>query len=340
MKRKILLVGLVFCLGLCPVYSQSISGVNGQGCKINSAQSIDKLYGNFNNQIKIIFSDIDGTILGLDKKCPKPVVPQKVKDSVAKIQSEKIPFVLVTGRAYEEAKDLADEMGVKNNYIVGLQGAEIVDPNGKLVYTDSINKKDVEKIFNGLNSFKKINKMDFHTYLFVNGKVYSTENEQLPYNWAAIHVIKSLKDFDNNYSCCKFLVCEKNPEKLKLIKSYLKEKFPNYDVNICTDCYCELASPKASKGATVKKITQIYGIDMKNVAVFGDSENDLSMFNVIKKSGGVSVATGNAMQVLKQNSSYVTADVWECGFSKGVDAIIKNNKRLDKKLKNDVQGDN
>lgn len=332
MKRKLILVGLIFCLGIFPAYAQACD-VQYQISKAESAQGIDKLYGNYDNQVKMIFSDIDGTILGLDKKCPKPIIPQSVKQSVAKLQDEKIPFVLVTGRAYEEAKALADEMGVKNNYIVGLQGAEIVDPNGKIVYSDPINKNDVEKIFNGLNSFKKSKKMDFHTYLFVSGKVYSTENVKLPYNWAQIHVIKSLKDFDKDYSCCKFLICETNPQNLKLIKDYLKKNFPNYDINICTDCYCELANPTATKGNVVKKLSQIYGIDLKNVAVFGDSENDLSMFKVVRSSGGVGIATGNAMSVLKQNSNYVTLDVWQCGFSKGVDEIIKNNKRLDKKLK-------
>lgn len=332
MRRKLLLAGLLFCLGVFPVCAQ-VSDIQHQNPKVESAQSIDKLYGNYDNQVKIIFSDIDGTILGFNKKCPKQPIPQEVKKSVTNLQEQKIPFVLVTGRVYEEAKALADEMGVKNNYIVGLQGAEIVDPNGKLIYTDPINKKDVEKIFKGLKSFQKSHKMHFHNYLFVDGKVYSTENVKLPYNWAEIHVIKSLKDFDKNYSCCKFLICETNPQNLKLIKNYLKKNFPNYDVNICTDCYCELANPTATKGSVVKKLSQIYGIDLKNVAVFGDSENDLSMFKVVKDAGGVGIATGNAMPVLKQNSNYITLDVWDCGFSKGVDEIIKNNKRLDKKLK-------
>lgn len=332
MKRKYILAGLIFCLGIFPSYANA-SDIQYENSKSESAQNIDKLYGNYNNQVKIIFSDIDGTILGLNKKCPKPVVPQKVKESVLKLQNEKIPFVLVTGRAYEEVKGLADEMGIKNNYIVGLQGAEIVDPSGKVVYADPINKKDVKNILKGLNTLKKSSKMNFHTYLFVNGKTYSTENVKLPYNWAEIHVIKSLKDLGKDYSCGKFLICETNPENLKLIKNYLKKNFPNYDVNICTDCYCEMASPTASKGNAVKKLTQIYGIDIKNAAVFGDSENDLSMFKVIKDEGGIGVATGNAMQILKQNSSYVTLDVWECGFSKGVDEILKNNERLNRKVR-------
>lgn len=333
MRRKLILAGLIFCLGIFPAHSKSISDVKCQDCKTGSAQNIDKLYGNYDNKIKIIFSDIDGTILGLNKKCPKPVVPQKVKESVAKLQNEKIPFVLVTGRSYTEARDMANDMGYKGDYIVSQQGAEITDSKGKLIYTDSIKHKDVETIFNSINKFKKDNKMNYYTYLFVNGKVYSIDGVKLPYNWEDLTIIKSLKDFDKNYACGKILIYETNPEKIRQVQAYLKNKFPEYRIDIAADCYCDITSPTATKGNAVKKLAQVYGIDLKNATVFGDAENDLSMFKAVKNAGGVGIATGNAMPVVKRNSSYVTLDVWDCGFSKGVDEILKNNARLDKKVR-------
>lgn len=335
MKRKVLLIGLILCLGLCPVYSQSISDTKCQDCKTNSAQCIDKLYGNYDNQVKIIFSDIDGTILGLNKKCPRPIMPEKVKQTVRELQEEKLPFVLVTGRSYTEARDMANDMGYKGDYVVSLQGAEITNSKGELIYTDSIKHKDAEAIFKSINKFKKDNKMNYYTYLFVNGKVYSIDGVKLPYNWESLTYIKSFKDFDKNYACGKILIYETNPEKIRQVQKYLKEKFPEYRIDIAADCYCDITSPTATKGNAVKKLAQIYGIDLKNTAVFGDAENDLSMFELVKNAGGIGVATGNAMQILKQNSNYVTLDVWDCGFSKGVDEIIKNNERLDRKVRKD-----
>jgi len=291
---------------------------------------IDKFVGTFNNEIKIIFSDIDGTLLKFDSKNGRPPVPQQLKDSVQKLEKTNIPFVLVTGRSYSEAKDIAESIGYNGEYIVSLQGAEINNSKGELIYKDMLKDKDIDAILNDIEYFKKTYNLDSIVYMFVNGKFLSTSKEKPVYNWEELTTVKSLRDFGPHYSCSKIVICEYDPKKIRLIQSAIKKKYPNYHVDLAGGCYCDITSATATKGNAIKKLAKKLDIDLKNSAVFGDAENDLSMLRLVKKSGGAAVAVGNAMAVLKQNANYVTLPVWDCGFSKSVDEILKNNEILKK----------
>lgn len=297
---------------------------------VNPPKPIDNLVGNYNNEIKIIFSDIDGTILKFDKSNPRTPIPRKVKKTIRELKKANMPFFLVTGRSYEEAKDIANRMGYKSEYIVTQQGAVITNSKGILVCQDAINDKDINPIIDNLESFKKENNLSSKIYVFANGKLYSTESTPLPYNWEKLITIKNLKDLGPNCPIVKIVIWENDPHKLRLIQNDIKKKFPNYRVDFSADCYCDISSPSATKGNAIKKLSKMYGVDLKNVAVFGDAENDLSMLSAVKQEGGLAISVENAMEILKQNSNFTTGSVYNCGFSKGVDKILKNNKCLNK----------
>lgn len=336
-KRLYLMIICLFILALTPVNAQEIKDKQINSCPVikevkqdNTYKSIDNLAGNYNNKVQVVFSDIDGTLLKLDLKHPKQEIPQNLKDAVIKLHEAKVPMVLATGRVYSEAKEIAEKIGNENTYIVTNQGAEIWNPKGEIIYKDAIKTADAKNFIDYFNKIKKENNLNSKIILFVDGKLYVTEEVKLPYNWASVIVLKSFKDLGPNYSASLICIDESNPEKIKFIQSKLRNKFPTYNINLSTDRYCDISSSTATKGNAVKKLSEIFGIDLKNAATFGDAENDLSMFKVVNDAGGLTVATGNASDALKKQADYVTLPVWEGGFAKGVDEILLNNKKLDK----------
>lgn len=336
------LVILTIFLSLNPAYACSCKGPACNSIMPPSAEanlsvalqqppsSIDNLVGNFNNKIEIVFSDVDGTLLPLDKSIPKGTVPEGVKKAAQKLKNAKIPFVVTTGRSSGEAKIIAQRISPDNMYIISQQGAEIKDPSGKFLYQDLIKDEDVKKIINEIEDFKKLNHIDSKVFFFVNGKPYSTQKFQMAYCFEKVKVVKSVEKAEQNGSlkCCKVGVYEPNTKALKLVQAHLKTKFPNYHIDLSADCYCDISNLTASKGNAVKKLAQILGIDLKNAAVFGDAENDISMLANVKNAGGLAVAVDNAMPTLKQNANYVTKSVTQDGFGYAVDEIIKNNANL------------
>ncbi len=288
---------------------------------------IDNIVGQYNNKIKIVFSDIDGTIIPFNKTGPKGVVPESAKLAAENLRKAQIPLILVTGRSSWEGKEIAKRMDNPNTYIIGQQGAEILDPSAKLIYQDFIKNKDAKRMIKEIKKFNKDKNQNSKIFVFNNGKLYMEEKYELPYLIEEIKVINSFDDL-KNLTPVKIGIYESNPEKLKSIQAHLKRKFTKYHIDISADCYCDISSLSATKGNAIKKVADILGIDLKNSATFGDNENDITMLKQVKAKGGLSIAIGNAVPKLKNAAEYITLPANENGFAKGVEKILENNSKL------------
>ena len=73
--------------------------------------------------IRVIASDMDGTLLGRDHK----VAPETL-EAVHKAQKQGIRFIIATGRNFRSAMEELKELDLKCDYLVG-SGAEVRNPN-------------------------------------------------------------------------------------------------------------------------------------------------------------------------------------------------------------------
>ena len=293
----------------------------------NTLQPIDNIVGHYKNKINVVFSDIDGTLL--PKGLAKGEVSDSAKQAAKKLRDANIPLILTTGRSYAETKSIAKKLGNKKAYLITLQGTEVIDPKGKVIYKDCMNSKDTKKIINSLEAFIKLNNLDSKIYFYLNGTLYSTKKFNMPYAWDKLVVIKSYESL-GDFTPTKIGVYEKEHKKLELIKSYLKTNFPDYLVYLSTECFCEITNLTETKGNGVKQVAKLMNVDLKNSAVFGDAENDSSMLSVVKKSEGLAVAVKNAMPGLNKNANYETKSVYDGGVNYAIDKILENNALLDK----------
>jgi len=324
--KKILFFISVFLLFInsANAQTQNIKDTNFSVISIESTKSIDNLIGHFDNKIKIIFSDIDGTILPPDKENPRKMPPESVIDAVKQLHQAQIPLILVTGRPYGEVKEIAKKIGNANTYIIALQGSEIINPKGKVIAKDNIKTNDVLNILDEINCIIKTNKFDSKVFAFVKGKPFATENSKLPYNWEKVTVVKSFSTLDKK-NVSEIAIVELNQEKLKAIQTNLKIKFPDYHITISADIYCDISSNTATKGNAIKKLAKILNLDLKNSAALGDAENDLSMLKQVNNSGGLSIVVDNATDSVKSNASFITSSVYKDGFAKAINKILMNN---------------
>lgn len=284
---------------------------------------IEQLSGHFKNKIKIIFSDIDGTLIPFEKTATKWAAPESVKQSVTKLKKAQIPLVLITGRAYPEVKTLAKSIGDENAYIITQQGAEIFNPQGKIIYKDYITNQDFHRIIKDVEVFNRLYGSRSPVYFTAEGQYYAFDNFKFPYMWQKLTILKSFNELKPNIEPSKIEIYEPNPKKMKLIQAYFKKTYPNYHVDLGADVYCSITGASATKGEAVKRLAKILNVDLKNAAAFGDAENDISMLKLIKEKGGLAVAVGNAMPKTKANANFVTAPVTQDGFAKAVDKILK-----------------
>lgn len=341
MKRSFLSIAVAIFLLLSSNQGFALEGksIATNSCQkitdVKASKSIDNLVGNYGNEIKIIFSDLDGTIVPIESVGIQPMpTPSEIK-AYNNLKNSGVKLVVATGRISREAKEVAGGLvGRDETYFILEQGALIEDSSGKIICKDFISGKDAKAIVKEFLSFKKAhNFKDSNYYVMANGKRYSTTPFTMAYNGEKVPAVKSLDVFGKDFSTGKVEIVEPDIEKCKLIQAHLKKKFPNFRIDISGSCFCCVTSPTATKGNAVKKMAEMLGYDLKNVAVLGDAENDISMLKLVRESGGLAIALGNGFDSVKENANYVTSPVTQDGWSIAINKIIENNKLLSKNNK-------
>ena len=79
----------------------------------------------------------------------------------------------------------------------------------------------------------------------------------------------------------------------------------------------EFVPKGCNKAVGIAAVCRIFDIPWEDTIVFGDSNNDLSMFEY----AAVKVAMGNASQKIKELADYVTEDMFHYGIRNGLEKL-------------------
>lgn len=244
---------------------------------------------------KMIVVDLDGTLLNINSSCSK-----KSKEYLLKLKNMGYIIVIATGRILRDAINVSDGADFAN-YIISSGGGLIYDmDNSRIVDDNSINKVEIRRILDSYNDdIDYITMCDIYYYnrygdndsrmdLFYDKKI--NDKDKFVLNSDSVyHVIVRFKDSD--------LVS-------KYYDIYDNDKI---DVLVMQDSFVskrwiEIFSEGVSKYNAIKKIMEIEDIKNNDVISFGDGRNDIEMI----KNCGVGVAMGNALEIVKDVSDYVT----------------------------------
>ena len=100
----------------------------------------------------------------------------------------------------------------------------------------------------------------------------------------------------------------------------LLSKMPELSLTSSGEHIIEVLPKKSDKGHALKKLAAHYGVDRSNIYAIGDSPNDLSMFD----EAGHRIAMGNAVDVIKEKSTYITKGNHEDGVAYFIDLLLQN----------------
>ena len=108
----------------------------------------------------------------------------------------------------------------------------------------------------------------------------------------------------------------------ELVYDRLKEKLDDqYELMLVSTTWSEIAEKGVNKGNAVLKYAESYGIKPEEIMVFGDSENDISMFKIAE----VAVAMENAIGSAKENANAFTLSNDEHGVAVFIEEYLKEN---------------
>ena len=260
--------------------------------------------------IKMVATDIDGTILNWDFK-----FSPKVIECIKKLTKNGIKVVLVTGRMHIAALKLAQKLELETP-IVSYQGGLIKEQSGKTLYEKTLDINRAKEVI------KWAKENNIHINLYMDDVLY-VENDNI-----------AIKRYTGErfipYEVCNFDSLEiKNVNKILAIDfddaervtgwvNYLKEMMPELYIVKSTPYFCEISNPDAKKSCAVEFLSDYYGIKKDEILTIGDQNNDIELL----KSGGIAVAMGNATDELKQHADFVTDTIDNDGFVKAIEKFV------------------
>lgn len=234
--------------------------------------------------VKIIFSDFDETLINYYGD--KNELSEYARDVLDRVKENGIKFVIVTGRPISFF-DRIDGLLNYVDYIISSNGAEIYDmKSNEVIFNKGISKD----IFYNVLVYCKENNINFLINSGINRYSYGDVK--------ASNCI-SIDNISNSESINQIIFLPDNSKEFNELKYFLvgvKNIRLNNIVYNDERCSIDINAEDVSKGNSIEYLCNLLNIDKYDTIGFGDSNNDISMFDVV----GKSICVGNASDVIKQ----------------------------------------
>lgn len=246
-------------------------------------------------KIKLIASDIDGTLLRSDR-----TISAETKNYIDDFKKAGGTFVLATGRAYFGVKKILDELN-HEGVIITYNGAKIIDTRTEEILHYNPVKEKVTK-----RMIELARRTETHLNLYQNEEWYVEDfsREEGIHYASLVEKDPVEKNFDTftDYKMTKILFIGEN-EKLKELEAEIKgELGDEVHVTYSKKTFLEVLDKKVNKGDALKILLDDYNISPDECAAFGDELNDKEMLNLVK----YGVAMGNSNPELKEKVEFIT----------------------------------
>ena len=222
-------------------------------------------------ELKVVFSDVDGTLLRDDKS-----LSDKNREAINALRDKGIHFVITTGRGPMAVETIYKQIGFKTDLIA--YSGEYIIRDGKAIFSTGFSYDEAKEIVDFLDS-------NSTTYGIYSEELWISpvRTELLAEEEALVDaecIIGTIELLNRNAIINKFLAIS-TPEQVNTLIAKLRQRFPNYDIVKSLDYLVEINRGGQNKGTACKKYCELYNIDTKQALCFGDCYNDLEMLRLM-----------------------------------------------------------
>lgn len=278
---------------------------------------------------KIIFLDMDGTLLNSNKEVSSATI-----ETLLKIRKKGLDIVLISGRCNKSieyiVKNRINTQHELIRYIISTDGTMIKDlKENKIIYQSSLDKNIVETLIKSSQNFDTAFYVitednmykDSRDNLFqkeiddwyINGEFYKIENNLQTIDFHKFHEIKEnvnrILFFSKNFK--ELEIINNNMLKYNKIKTLFRKERKDYQLL--------LVSNKYSKAIGVIEMCQYLNISLEDTIAFGDSDNDIEMLSIVKN--GISMKNSKQDLNTDKMTEYTNN---EDGVARYLENMLKN----------------
>lgn len=247
------------------------------------------------DRIKIIFFDIDGTMIDMEKK----QITDTMLDTLLQLQKNGIIICIATGRTPMTVPHFP---GVEFDAFLTFNGSYCYNAR-EAIYANPIPNRDVRKIIDNAAAIGRPVSIATKDRLAANGR----DRDLVDYYAIARIGVEVADDFESvaNENVYQIMLGCSMDERPLILKDV-----PHAKIAAWWDRAVDVIPADGGKGVGVVKILEYYGIGRSEAMAFGDGNNDIEMLQAV----GHGVAMLNASDDLKAIADDICGDVAEEGI--------------------------
>lgn len=264
---------------------------------------------------KIVFFDLDGTLLTTEKE-----VLKENYEAIKKARENDIEVCICTGRPISAARTY-QEMSGTGRYIICANGAEIYDiEEEEELFAAALEEEVCIKLFEYATQNNLFMRIDTKYGRYINNAEYKILND--------IVFDEDYKKFFKENKILQFSIGSLDSNIIDKIENAVNEtgymkvvsRFISSIIPVKLNVI-NIVNSSVSKGNAVNGLCKYLKIDLKDSIGFGDDYNDITMLNTV----GYGVAMGNASEDVKKIAKEVISNNDEPGIAEFLNKLILEN---------------
>lgn len=281
-----------------------------------------------NSEYKIVFCDIDGTLVDDNK-----YMTEETQVEIKKLVENGVYFVLTSGKPFSIIKEFAEKCNAIP-YVIGSNGGIVYDySKNKTIYSRSIDTNTILELLNFIEQYNT------YKYVTVLGDTIVEEEKYgfTPKNRKDVKIVPSIKKYIEGTKDPILKISLYDPDKQKLIniremilqkfdlntvpvdKFIVPEKFKEKKDKSKPDPYIiEAMNKNVSKAEAIKELTKYLNIDLSKTVAIGDGANDYDMLKVVN----YKIAMENAVPEVKNIADMITDSNNNSGVAKAINKLF------------------
>ena len=261
--------------------------------------------------IKIIFSDMDGSLLTSENK-----LPAGFDEAMTELKNRGVIFAPASGRQYASLLRSFDKY--RDEFLFLAENGTLVMHKGKEIFSSPIGFDAAKKVLAASETFENIlrvycGKKDAYILREQDNPEYDVE---LFKYYTHANFVDSFDDVDDIPLKCAFFDITGNSK--KNIYDKLAQFHNTLQVVQTSDYWVDVMSPSINKGVAVKNIQRVMNFKPEECAAFGDYLNDCEMLQAVEY--GFSMA--NAHPDVKKVAKFETVSNDQAGVLVGIRRLI------------------
>ena len=261
--------------------------------------------------IKIIFCDMDGTLLTGENE-----LPAGFDEMMAELKRRNIIFAPASGRQFFSLIRSFEKY--RDDFLFLAENGTLVMYKGKEIFSSPIGFDAARKVLAASENFKNIlrvycGKKDAYLRREQDIPIFHAELEKYYTHNGVVDSFNEIEDIP-----LKIALFDPTGNSKKNIYDKLTAFYDSLQVVLSSDEWVDVMSPNISKGEAVKNIQRVMNFKPEECAAFGDYLNDYEMIQAV----GYGFAMANAHPALKKVARFETLSNDQAGVLVGIRRLL------------------